>query len=199
MIKIRYTVNVKLSKYLDLIILSVRDFYALFNSLIISYHEFSLLSSVVLKFVDICIDAQIERMIFMYKAQIVKERIKFLCKRKKVDMEDMLSELSLGINAIRQINDTKGMGSFSLAKIADYLEVSVDYLLGRTDNPYVSGSYINGDNSVQAIQNSSVTINQGQKETDQENHELLNLIQSLPLKKRAKIITMIYDALEEEL
>lgn len=53
----------------------------------------------------------------------------------KIGMEQMLIDLSLGINAIRQINDTKGMASFSLAKIADYLDCSVDYLLGRTDNP----------------------------------------------------------------
>lgn len=50
----------------------------------------------------------------------------------------MLSDCSLGANAIQQINDTKGMASFSLAKIADYLDVSVDYLLGRTDNPEVN-------------------------------------------------------------
>lgn len=71
----------------------------------------------------------------MYIAQITKNRIKELCKEKKISMESMLTECSLGINAIRQINDTKGMASFSLAKIADYLDCSVDYLLGRTDNP----------------------------------------------------------------
>ena len=71
----------------------------------------------------------------MYNAQTTKERIKELCKRKKIGMEQMLIDLSLGINAIRLINDTKGMASFSLAKIADYLDCSVDYLLGRTDNP----------------------------------------------------------------
>lgn len=74
----------------------------------------------------------------MYIAQITKDRIKMLCKQKKINMENMLSECSLGINAIRQINDTKGMASFSLAKIADYLDCSVDYLLGRTDNPEVN-------------------------------------------------------------
>ena len=71
----------------------------------------------------------------MYFAYITKERIKAMCKNKKVNMEDMLIECQLGINAIRQINDTKGMASFSLAKIADYLDCSVDYLLGRTDCP----------------------------------------------------------------
>ena len=53
-------------------------------------------------------------------------------------MDDMLISCGLGVNAIRQISDTKGMASFSLALIADYLGCSVDYLLGRTDNPEVN-------------------------------------------------------------
>ena len=74
----------------------------------------------------------------MYSAQVTKSRIKELCKAKKTNMEKMLADCSLGINAIRQINDTKGMASFSLALIADYLDCSVDYLLGRTDKPEVN-------------------------------------------------------------
>ena len=50
-------------------------------------------------------------------------------------MEHMLTACNLGVNAIRQISDAKGMSSFALAKIADYLGCSVDYLLGRTDDP----------------------------------------------------------------
>ena len=73
----------------------------------------------------------------MYTAQITKDRIKYLCKTKKINMEMMLIDCALGVNAIRQINDTKGMASYSLARIADYLDCSVDYLLGRTDNPEV--------------------------------------------------------------
>lgn len=74
----------------------------------------------------------------MYDAQTTKDRIKALCKSKKINMEDMLSDCNLGVNAIRQINDTKGMASFSLAYIADYLDCSVDYLLGRTDIPEIN-------------------------------------------------------------
>lgn len=74
----------------------------------------------------------------MYNAQTTKNNIKFLCKSKGISMETLLSECNLGVNAIRQINDTKGMASFSLARIADYLDCSVDYLLGRTDNPEVN-------------------------------------------------------------
>ncbi len=68
------------------------------------------------------------------------------------------------------------MGAFSLAKIADYLGVSVDYLLGRTDNPNLGA--VNGDTSVK-IQDSG------------DNDELLNLIKSLSLIERAKVIVYI--------
>ena len=53
-------------------------------------------------------------------------------------MDEMLQACDLGVNAIRQINDTKGMASFSLAKIADYLNCSIDYLVGRTDVPEIN-------------------------------------------------------------
>ena len=71
----------------------------------------------------------------MYFANITKDRIKQACKNKHINASKMLVDCELGANAIQQINDTKGMASFSLAKIADYLDCSVDYLLGRTDNP----------------------------------------------------------------
>lgn len=130
----------------------------------------------------------------------IAEKIKSICKEKRISLTSLITTCTLSKSFIYDLEKRNKTPAVSkLAQIADCLECSVDYLLGRTDNPYVSGSYINGDNSVQAIQNSSVTINQGQKETDQENQEILTLIQSLPLKKRAKIITMIYDALEEEL
>ncbi len=61
-----------------------------------------------------------------------------MCKSKKISMEKVLISCDLGVNAIRQINDKKGMASYSLARIADYLDCSVDYLLGRTDKPEVN-------------------------------------------------------------
>lgn len=74
----------------------------------------------------------------MYDAQETKLRIKELCKAQKINMEFLLTECNLGVNAIRQINDKKGMSSYSLARIADYLDCSVDYLLGRTDKPEIN-------------------------------------------------------------
>lgn len=69
----------------------------------------------------------------MYSAQETKNRIKKLCKASNLNEEKLLTDCQLGVNAIRQINDKKGMSSYSLARIADRLDCSVDYLLGRTN------------------------------------------------------------------
>lgn len=50
----------------------------------------------------------------------------------------MLEELDLGSNTMSHMRHGRAIASDSLAKIADYLDCSVDYLLGRTDNPEVN-------------------------------------------------------------
>lgn len=74
----------------------------------------------------------------MYNSQDLVSRIKNRAKERQVLIRDMLACCDLSINAISQISDKKGLSSFSLAKIADYLDCSVDYLLGRTDNPEIN-------------------------------------------------------------
>ena len=74
----------------------------------------------------------------MYTPQQLSQRIKNQAKQQNVLIRDMLLDCGLNINTISQISDKKGLSSFSLAKIADYLDCSVDYLLGRTDNPEIN-------------------------------------------------------------
>ena len=62
--------------------------------------------------------------------------IKSTAKSRKVSISKLLSDCELNKNALYTMQSS---GYFprveALAKIADYLNVSVDYLLGRTDNP----------------------------------------------------------------
>ncbi len=129
----------------------------------------------------------------MYNAQCTKDRIKNICKVKKVNMEQMLVDCSLGVNAIRQINDTKGMASFSLAKIADYLDCSVDYLLGRTDSPTVSGNNIS--NVKTTITGTQANVIQ---ETDTDLYEIKAILSKLSNSKRHRAIADVLDLLEEK-
>lgn len=74
----------------------------------------------------------------MYITQDIANRIKTSAKAKKLPMKDMLSSCDLNINAISEFSKGKHLSYISLARIADYLDCSVDYLLGRTDNPEIN-------------------------------------------------------------
>ena len=74
----------------------------------------------------------------MYMTQDIADRIKLRLKFKHVRAKDMLSDLNMGVNAISELAKGKQMSCIALARIADYLDCSVDYLLGRTDNPDIN-------------------------------------------------------------
>ena len=74
----------------------------------------------------------------MYDSLKVAELIKLRAKAKGIAVKDMLSYIGLGINTISNLRHGSMLKADSLARIADYLDCSVDYLLGRTDNPEVN-------------------------------------------------------------
>lgn len=85
----------------------------------------------------------------------------------------------------------------NLTKIADYLDCSVDYLLGRTDNPDICASqHYNNENGVQVVGSSDTNVSYNSTECSMQDKELLELIQGLSLKQKAKVITYIYEAIE---
>ncbi len=68
----------------------------------------------------------------LYISTNIAERIKNIAKNKKIVLKDMLEDCELGVNAIGNMTSGRMPAVDSVAKIADYLDVSVDYLLGRT-------------------------------------------------------------------
>lgn len=73
----------------------------------------------------------------MYESNKIAERIKDLARERGVSVRQMLSDVGLGFNTMANMRNSVPK-SDNLAKIADYLSCSVDYLLGRTDNPEVN-------------------------------------------------------------
>lgn len=133
----------------------------------------------------------------MSNAQYLTTKIKDTAKENGITIKNMLVDCGLSINTLNQMTDKKGISCFSLNKIADYLGVSVDYLLGRTDTPT---GYSSGVSNVQMNVNSpqgSNTINNRTETISAEDAELLELIKKLPLKKRVKFISSLYDELGE--
>lgn len=70
-----------------------------------------------------------------YKADITKERIKIALTLRGMSKKELNEKVGINKNTIDLMTDTKGIASFTLAKIADCLNVSTDYLLGRDSTP----------------------------------------------------------------
>ena len=74
----------------------------------------------------------------MYDSYEIAKRIKNRAKQQRTSLGEMLSECGLGINTISELSKGKQISYANFAKIADYLDCSLDYLLGRTDVPEVN-------------------------------------------------------------
>lgn len=69
----------------------------------------------------------------MYISQEIVKRIKDVSTQKNISSNQLLTGCGLGKNTINKMSAGTDILTKNFAKIADYLNVSVDYLLGRTD------------------------------------------------------------------
>lgn len=142
----------------------------------------------------------------MYNSLQLANNIKSSAKSKGVSIGELLKSCELSINTMSNLNHGKSIAFDSLAKIADYLGVSVDYLLGRTDTPT---GYSNGISNVQTTVNGSQVsgnnnsnINTGNKSDnnstlDETAEQVLNAFQGMSLADKAKVITLIAELTEK--
>jgi len=69
----------------------------------------------------------------------ISKTIKALCEAKNITISTLLADCNLTKSFIYDLEKRKSSPSCEkMSRIADYLDCSVDYLLGRTDNPLVS-------------------------------------------------------------
>lgn len=81
--------------------------------------------------------AQIQGGIFVNPLQ-VSETIKKTCKFKNITIKEMLELCNINRNFIYDLKNNRVPSADKFEAIADYLDCSVDYLLGRTDNPEIN-------------------------------------------------------------
>lgn len=135
----------------------------------------------------------------MYNSQETIFRIKQRAKEQGIAILDLQAKCDLGRNAISQAAKSQdGMKARNLFAIAEVLNCSVDYLLGRTDNPTVSGNYINSDNNVQAIRtgNGDMTIHaekQLSKGIDPTTEEFIKIFCNLDFDDKFEVMQLLME------
>jgi len=71
----------------------------------------------------------------MYDMAKTAERINSAASAKAVTVASILRKLELNKDAVTTMRAGKAPSAVTLARIADELDVSLDYLMGRTDDP----------------------------------------------------------------
>lgn len=74
----------------------------------------------------------------MYNQQICIERITTLTKAKKLSINQMLKDANLPSTVVDNIKRGRVPSIDKLYSLADYFEVSIDFIVGRTDKPEVN-------------------------------------------------------------
>lgn len=82
----------------------------------------------------------------MYNSLNLAKMIKLKASQKNVVIKNMLADLNLGSNTMSNLYHGKSLAFDSLAKIADYLNCSIDELLGRSVPSNDETENINLDN-----------------------------------------------------
>ena len=124
----------------------------------------------------------------MKNTQIVAERIKTKSKQSGVTVKKLLEDCSLGVNTVTKMSAGNDILSQNLLKIADYLGCSVDYLLGRTDEPNTNEPAVNVSGSQQNLPTEQA------RELD---NEFSTLLLRLSLRERVELMSMIYKYVDE--
>lgn len=134
----------------------------------------------------------------MYEPTKIAEIIKKTAKSKDIQLKEMLISLNLNKNTLSNMYNGSMLKGDSLAKIADYLDCSVDYLLGRTEQQKIAPiknneskkvkyNSINGDNNIQVNGNNSPTTVTTSEHQDEMTAELIKRFTSLPFDKKLEV------------
>lgn len=131
----------------------------------------------------------------MYNSQETADKISFVARQKKLPLKELLSACDLGINSISNMRKGQKIAAESLGLIAEQLEVSVDYLLGRTTVHEVNhGNVYNVHNSPLSAQGYNNTVNVTQANTEHADSmvdEMLKQFETLSFADKAEIMHII--------
>ncbi|HEM4323018.1 TPA: helix-turn-helix transcriptional regulator [Streptococcus suis] len=70
--------------------------------------------------------------------KIAFSRIKILADKRRISLQTLASAIGLSENYVYNLQSRKSSSSEAITKIADYFNVSTDYIYGRTDNPRIA-------------------------------------------------------------
>lgn len=130
----------------------------------------------------------------MYNSKIVNQRVAALLKTKSFNQKQLLESCELNVNLLNKMTDNKGIGCFALARIADRLETTTDYLLGRSDKSDMNTTITQTGGFIESSPISVVNAPEKTapvKELDEMTIELVKAFKALSFKDKMEIMNAV--------
>lgn len=123
----------------------------------------------------------------MNNAQKIANIIRFEMSKKNCSVSKMLNAVGLGRNTMSHLDNGSMIKADSLGKIADYLDVSVDYLLGREEKNTTNITTANNSQ----IDNSTVIGVSNGKQYDETTNQVAEEFSKLSFSDKIKVMNLI--------
>lgn len=124
----------------------------------------------------------------MYKSSDVADKLRSMAKLRGVSMASVLSDCGMNFNAMTHMRKSMPNAG-SLAKLADRLECSVDYLLGRTSEMLTPGA----GQAPAPIQDDGPDLDKA-PQLSRDASEMLELFEQLPSREQVLFIGRLQEA-----
>ena len=141
----------------------------------------------------------------MYSSNNIADNIRLKSNEKGITISKMLSDIGLGRNVMSHLDNGSMIKADSLAKIADYLEVSVDYLLGRTEEPYIEKISNSNIGAIGNKSTGSITINNNSglssdvlMKVDETSLQLLEAFTNLNFIDKTKVMNLVSELMQNK-
>ncbi len=128
------------------------------------------------------------------------ERLKLLCEEKGIKLTNLIQELGMSSGNMNKWKNGVVPKGNTLSKLADYFNVSVDYLIGKTDEQAstyhtnnINSNFVQGNNSGSILVGSTLNSNFNNISLSKEEIGILEVYRSLDIRDRAKFMNFVFD------
>ena len=94
---------------------------------------------------------------------VLYQRIKLLCKKHNITMAQLAEKVGISESLIRKWGSSTSPSIDKVRRIAEFFDVSVDYLIGTSDIPECADKVI-GDSNIISIQRARSNMSNDDKE-----------------------------------
>lgn len=139
----------------------------------------------------------------MFNSQFMVKRIRETAKKNNMSILELHEKIGLSRNALSQAEKSSGgMTTKNIYAIAEALECSVDYLLGRTDSPELkhepqASIGLNNNNGMQAFHDMPIMLTVPADVQSEQQQEISSMLSDLNPRERTKLMMKIYETYDE--